>query len=300
MEGFFDSTRVWLEELWHAEQLGKLLQALTLVVIGIFLARVARLAIVRTFSKSLSRQQLMLFRRTVSYTLLILFCASAMRELGFDFSVLLGAAGIVTLAVGFASQTSVSNLISGLFLVLEGAIEVGDVVNVDGTTGEVLTVDLLSTKLRTFDNLLVRIPNETLVKTNITNYNRFPIRRVDIQVGIAYREDLQRVVALLHDVAYKNPICLDEPEPLLIAQGFGDSAVNYQFSVWAKSDNYLALRNSMQADIKTAFDAENVEIPFPHRSLYTGSVTEPFPVRMVERLDAKENSGARDRSETPS
>ena len=268
--------------LWEAEQVAALTQATIIFLVGFFVARLARLAIVRGLASRLSRQQLMLLRRGVSYTILILFTASAVRELGFDLSVLLGAAGIVTVAVGFASQTSISNLISGLFLVLEGAVEVGDVVKVDTTMGEVLSIDLLSTKLRTFDNLLVRIPNETLVKTNITNYNRFPIRRVDLQIGVAYKEDLAKVIDVLQEVAHENPICLEEPAPLLISQGFGDSSINYQFSIWGKTENYLDLRNSMQADVKAAFDAAGIEIPFPHRSLYMGAVSEPFPVRMVE------------------
>ena len=279
LAGWF--TDLWQADVWQSETLGSFAQAATLVVAGLVLARLARLAVVRTFAKTLSRQQLMLLRRTVSYALLGLFFISALRELGFDFGVLLGAAGIVTLAVGFASQTSVSNLVSGLFVVLERAVEVGDVITVDGTTGEVLSIDLLSTKLRTFDNLFIRIPNETMVKTQITNLNRFPLRRVDLRVGVAYKEDLGEVVDILKEVAHKNPLCLEEPAPVLISQGFGDSSVDYQFSVWAKTENYLELRNSMQRNIKAAFDAAGVELPFPHRSLYVGSATEPFKVRVV-------------------
>lgn len=297
MERIWATVRGWAIGLWEAEQVASLTQATILIIVGFFVARLARLTITRTLAGRLSRQQLMLLRRGVSYTILILFTASAVRELGFDLSVLLGAAGIVTVAVGFASQTSASNLISGLFLVLEGAVEVGDVVKIDNTMGEVLTVDLLSTKLRTFDNLLVRIPNETLVKSNIINYNRLPIRRVDLQVGVAYKEDLAKVIDLLNEVAYKNPICLDEPAPLLISQGFGDSSVNYQFSVWGKTENYLDLRNSMQVDIKAAFDAAGIEIPFPHRSLYMGSISEPFPVRMVEPARSEKNPDEQPKNE---
>lgn len=272
----------WLQAVWTAQQTVSILQALVLLVAGIVLARLARLAVSRTLARQLSRQQLMLARRLVFYTILLLFLASALRQLNFDLSVLLGAAGILTVAIGFASQTSASNLISGLFMVFEGAVEVGDVVKVGDITGEVLSVDLLSTKLRTFDNLLVRIPNETMVKTTITNLNRFPIRRVDLQIGVAYKEDLAKATELLKEVAAKNPLCLDEPAPLLIAQGFGGSSVDYQLSVWAKTENWLAVRNAMQLEIKAAFDQAGIEIPFPHLSLYTGSASEPFPLRLVE------------------
>ena len=78
-----------------------------------------------------------------------------------------------------------------------------------------------------------------------------------------------------------NPLCLDEPAPLFIFTGFGESALEMQFSVWAKREHFLEMRNSLQEDIKNAFDAEGIEIPFPHRTLYAGSVTEPIPIRVV-------------------
>lgn len=264
-----------------------LLRAVLLIVGGLVLARLARFAVQRTFT-GLTAQYRLLLGRGVTYTLFLLFLISALRELGFDFNVLLGAAGIVTLAVGFASQTSVSNIISGLFLVVERSVEVGDVITVNGRTGEVLTVDLLSTKLRTFDNLLVRIPNEAMVKAEIVNLNRFPIRRIDVQIGVAYKENLRKVKELLLKVADVNPLCLEEPSPLIIAQGFGDSSINFQFSVWATKENFLDLRNSIHEDIKRAFDEAGIEIPFPHLSLYSGSETQPLAIRLVE--ESKDNA----------
>ena len=86
----------------------------------------------------------------------------------------------------------------------------------------------------------------------------------------------------MHDIAEKNPLCLEEPKPLYIFQGYGESSLNIQFSVWAKRENFLDLKNSIYEEIKNAFDEHDIEIPFPHRTLYTGSVTAPFPVKIVE------------------
>jgi small-conductance mechanosensitive channel len=83
-------------------------------------------------------------------------------------------------------------------------------------------------------------------------------------------------------VADRNPLCLEEPPPLLIFLGFGDSALEFQFSVWGTTANFLELRNTMQQQVKIAFDEHGIEIPFPHRTLYAGSVTDPFPIRLVE------------------
>ena len=255
-----------------------LLQALVLLAIGYVAARLARLAIGRGIT-TLNEQQRILAQRTAYWGIMALFAVSAMRELGFDFGVVLGAAGIVTVALGFASQTSASNLISGLFLVLERAIESGDVIRVDGYTGQVLSVDLLSTQLRTFDNLLVRIPSETMVKTQITNLNRLPIRRVDLQVGVGYGSDLGEALRLLREAAHAEPLILEEPKPIVIAQGFGDSSINYQFSVWTETKNYLEVRNVLQHAVKRYFDEGGIEIPFPQRTLTGGG---PIELRFVD------------------
>jgi len=265
----------------QGDTLGMIARAVVLVVLGLVLAVLSSRLIQRLTSKRLSVHHLQLIRRVVYYSVLALFVASALRELGFSLAVLMGAAGVLTVAIGFASQTSASNLISGLFLIGERPFAVGDIIRIGGTTGEVLSIDALSVKLRTFDNLFVRIPNETLIKSEVTTLTRFPIRRLDLPVGVAYKEDLGRVREVLMEVAERNPQCLDDPQPLFIFQGFGDSSLDIQFSVWATRENYLALRNSIAVEIKAAFDQAGIEIPFPHRSLYTGEATRPFPVTLV-------------------
>ncbi len=270
-------------EILHAAYLGMVVRAAVLLGLGLALAPLASRLVRRMAEHRFSRHHLQLTRRLVFYVVLGLFAASALRELGFSLGVLMGAAGVLTVAIGFASQTSASNLISGLFLIGERPFEVGDIIRVGSTTGEVLSIDALSVKLRTFDNLYVRLPNESLIKSEVTTLTRFPIRRLDLTLGVAYREDIAHVREVLMAVADKNTLCLDEPAPLFIFLGFGDSALDIQFSVWATRENYLALRNAITAEIKTAFDAANIEIPFPHRSLYAGSMTEPFPVAIVDR-----------------
>ncbi len=263
-----------------------ILRAAVWVVAGLVLARLVSGAVTRMVARQADAHQKMLLRRITFYVIAGLFVVSALMELGFKLSVLVGAAGILTVALGFASQTSASNVISGVFLLAEKAFSVGEIIRVDQTTGEVLSIDLLSVKLRTFDNLYVRVPNETLIKSQITNLTRFPIRRVDMLIGVAYKEDLDRVWQVLRDVADRNPLSLEEPAPLFIFQGYGDSALTFQFSVWAARENYLDLKNSIHLEVKQAFDAHGIEIPFPHRSLYTGSITEPFPVRVVQADEA--------------
>lgn len=263
------------------ERIEQGIRAFLILLAGLLLARFASVAVGRIVARRSHAQETMIVRRIVYYSLATLVLASSLHQLGFKLGVLLGAAGVLTVAIGFAAQTSVSNLISGLFLIGERPFVVSDVIKVGDQTGEVLSIDLLSVKMRTFDNLYLRVPNETLIKSTITNMSHHPIRRYDLKLGVAYKENLEKVRSILFDTATRNPLCLDQPEPLFIFLGFGDSAMEFQFSVWAERERWLDMRNQIAIDIKRALDEAGVEIPFPHRTIYAGSETEPLPVRMV-------------------
>jgi len=275
------ATAMTLPEFLTPETVTRAIRVVVLLALGLPFVYFLSLLGEKTTKKRFSEQTVMLVRKTILYAGVALVAALALLDMGFRIGPLLGAAGVVGIAVGFASQTSVSNIISGLFLVSEKPFAVGDVIQVGGTKGIVLSVDLLSVKLRTFDNKFVRIPNESLIKNEFTNVTRFPIRRLDLDIGVAYKEDVEGVKQVLLDVARRNPLCLDEPEPIFVFLNFGNSALEFLFGVWFKREDFFVLKSSIMQEIKERFDAEGIEIPFPHRTLYTGAVTEPFPVRVV-------------------
>ncbi len=261
--------------------LGTALRAVVMVLVGMPLVFLASRGTRAWMTGRVHAQAGLVTGKLMLYGGLLIVVVSTLRELGFSLAPLLGAAGVLGIALGFASQTSISNVISGLFLIAERPFVVDDLIEVGGVTGRVVSIDTLSVQLRTFDNRMVRIPNETLVKSQMINITRFPIRRVDVRIGVAYKEDAARIRALLLDIAERNPTCLMEPEPVVVFEGFGESSLNFLFGVWATQANFLKLKNGIQEDIKARFDAEGVEIPFPHRTLYVGSTTDAFPVRVV-------------------
>lgn len=266
-----------LLDLFHTGRLLELARALIVLVVGLSVARLAAGALTRTLTGRLSAQHVMLIARGVRWLLTGATLVTVLRHLGFDLGVLIGAAGIFSVAIGFASQTSASNLISGLFLIAERPFVVGDVITVGGRTGEVTAIDLLSVKLRTFDNLFVRIPNETLLKSEIVNVSYYPIRRIDLVLGVSYAEDLARVEAVLREVAAEDPLCLDEPRPMFAFQGFADSAQTIKFGVWATRENYLDVSVRLPQAVKRAFDAHRIEIPFPQRVVHVAPTAAPEP-----------------------
>lgn len=257
------------------------LRVLLIVMLGFWGASAAGRAVKSMGKRRLSPQGAMLASKGVRYGILVLVVLTLLSTFNIRLTALLGAAGVLGIAIGFAAQTSLSNLISGLFLVVERPFQVGDVLQVDDALGLVQSIDLLSVNLRTFDNRFIRIPNETLVKTRFVNITRYPIRRLDIDIGVAYKEDIEHVTRVLGEVADQNPNSLDEPAPIILFKGFGDSSLDFLLGVWFEKADMLILRNSILREIKRRFDDEGIEIPFPHRSLYAGSVTDPFPIRVV-------------------
>lgn len=271
----------WLIALVQSPRFYAVVRVLVLLAISIPLIKLVSMAGRRFAKRHISEQAAMLTGKAIFYGSVVLLIIVAMQNLGFNLTAVLGAAGILGVAIGFASQTSLSNIISGLFLIWERPFEAGDLVKVGDTLGIVLSIDLLSVKIRAPDNRFIRVPNETMIKSQVINITRFPIRRMDIDVGVAYKENIGRVMELLTEIADANPHSLDEPRPLILFKDFGDSALELLLGVWVEKTNFLNLKNSIMREIKERFDAEGIEIAFPHLTVYSGGASDPFPVRMV-------------------
>jgi len=251
-----------ISEFMDAGRLLAVVRAVIILVVGMMAAGIISRLLGRLAEKRLDRQHYMLVKRFSYYGLTVLVLLSFLKQLGFDLHVLLGAAGILTVAIGFASQTSMSNLISGLFVVIERPFVVGDSIRIGGsTTGEVLEIGLLSTNLRTNDNLMVRIPNEMLMKAEITNLTRFPIRRFDLTTRVDYGEDLAAFSNLLVSVADRVPLCLDEPRPAVQIQTLGEKTIDVNLSVWAKSERFAEMQRALQLELKTTLDRVGSKTP---------------------------------------
>lgn len=231
------------------------------IVITLYICRI----IGKASEKHISAHHSQLLRRIIFYIGLVLSFIFPLRASGIDITGLLSAAGIaagiLTAAIAFASQTSISNFLSGMFLIVEKPFQVGDFVNISGIIGEVLSIDLLSVKLRTKDNVFVRIPNETLLKSQFMNLARFPIRRCDIKFQVAFNEDLQKVKKILLETARQNALCLVTPAPEFYFLEFGESAILLQFSVWGKQASFTSLQTNIKMDIQAAFNHHGIILP---------------------------------------
>lgn len=271
----FDALTAWF---WDNPGAQKAARVLVIAITGVPIVMLVSRVIAGILHRRLGQQGGDLLARIARYAGYLLILIAILEEFGFNLGAVLGAAGIAGVAIGFASQTSLSNLISGLFIVGERPFEKGDIIEVGTFTGTVEEIGLMALTLRTFDNRSVRIPNETLVKTNVVTVTRYPIRRIDLTIGVSYNEAIDRVMRVLREAAEAHPSVLDEPEPMIVFNGFAESSLNFMIGAWATKQDVLRVKNELPLRIKEAFDREGIEIPFPHRVLAGGKAMEPIPV----------------------
>lgn len=205
----------------------------------------------------------------VHYAILLLGFMIGLGALGIDLTRITIIAGALGVGVGFGLQNVVNNFVSGLILLFERPIQVGDSVQLGTLTGEVKRIGIRSSTVRTFEGAEVIVPNASLVSDQVTNWTLSDrMRRIDLDIGIAYGTDPQRVVAVLTEVARSSPGVLPEPAPVVLFLGFGDSALNFQVRAWtARFEEWVKTRSDIGLAVQRALRAEGIDIPFPQRDV---------------------------------
>ena len=254
-------------------QLDPVIRGLTVllaIMIGYLLGKFAGRAIERALSTRLDAHQVMVFKRVAFYSILILATLTGLNEAGVNLNVLVGAAGVASVAIGFASQTTMSNLVSGIFILLERPFLIGDTIKVGGTTGEVSMMGLFSTILKTPENMMVRIPNEILMKSEITNVTRYPIRRLEMLIGVSYAVDIAELRTLILDCISGLAFIRKTPAADVNFKSFGDSSIQVAIGFWVDRERATEAFTLLAEQLKKTLDGAKIEIPVPQRSLSFG------------------------------
>jgi len=256
--GFFttETNEILTAKIWSIIQF-----IVILFVISLFF-RVVNSIVKKITVKKCSLQIQDVINKIIRYAGFTVMVLTAFHRLGIDISAILGAAGIAGVAIGFAAQTSISNIISGVFVITERAFKINDTIEVNGTIGTVQAINLLSVILKTFDSQYVRIPNETIIKANLINYSQFPYRRVKTELSVAYGTDLRRTEQILLTVAKNNAFTLDDPAPSIFWTSFSNSGIDFTLMTWTKIEDFGNLRNSLFIEIDEKLKQENIIVPF--------------------------------------
>ncbi len=182
-----------------------------------------------------------------------------------SFIALIGAAG---LAVGLALQGSLANFAGGVLILFLRPFRAGDYIEAQGTAGTVESIMIFHTILRTADNKVIILPNGSLSNGTITNYSRKPTRRVDINVGIDYTDDIKKARSVLLGLAAADQRVLKDPAAVVYLTSLGDKSVNLSLRMWTNSADYWGVFFELQEQMKEAFDREGLSFPFPQRTVH--------------------------------
>ncbi len=204
------------------------------------------------------------------YVILFVGFLVILQTVGIDLTTLNVLAGAVGIGIGFGLQNIANNFISGLIILLERPIKVGDRIEVEGINGKVMTIGARSTRVRTNDNIAIIVPNSKFISESVINWSfENGMVRFRIPVGVSYDSDVDLVTQLLLEVADENEDIIDEPQAVVRLVEFGDNSLNFELWVWsqAKLQRPGALKSNVNFAIWHKFREHNIEIPFPQRDL---------------------------------
>lgn len=244
------------------ENLFKVVGAVLMIFIMWLVFKLIKHAVKKIPAEKVQPHYMHLIMRFITYVFYILVVMYVLSLFGVKLSAIWGAAGIAGVAIGFAAQTSVSNLISGLFVLSEKTMKVGDFIEVGGVSGTVDAVGLLSVKIHTLDNQMIRIPNSSIINSNFQNNSYFDKRRFTFSVSIDYDSDMTLALKALESVPGKCKLVMQNPAPAAWYDGFGDSGINMTLAVWFKPSDLVNMKNEVYTEIKKTFDEVGINIPF--------------------------------------
>lgn len=244
--------------------------AIVILVIGFVLAGWVRRSVDRGLSKFRKVDEtLRSFFSSLAYYAVVIFTVIAvLSQFGVQttsFIAVLGAAG---LAIGLALQGTLSNVAAGVMLLLFRPFKIGDYIEAGGLAGTVKSISLFVTELATPDNVQIIAPNAQLWGSAIKNYSFHPTRRVDIVIGIAYEDEIDKALAAIIDEAKKDSRVIAEPAPMAAVTDLGDSSVNFVVRVWCNAADFWGVKFDLTKNLKNRMDAEKITIPFPQRTVH--------------------------------
>ena len=244
--------------------------AAVVFVFGVVIIRLVLKGLGRSLERSKADRTAVSFLRSlVRAGLYAILAVIVLSVLGVPMTSIITVIGTVGLAIGLALQNSLANIAGGFIILFSKPLKVGDFVEFDGITGTVESIAILQTKLRRDDGTTVFIPNGKISDAVILNYTETPNRRLDLSFGIGYNDDADAAKALIHKILREHPNVLQTPSPVVRIGKLGDSAVELYVRAWTTHEHYWALYYDLHEEVKAAFDANGITIPYPQVDVHT-------------------------------
>ncbi|MFG5201770.1 mechanosensitive ion channel domain-containing protein [Xylella fastidiosa subsp. multiplex] len=262
--GRFNWTRIdWIHILMN------LTAAAVIAILGVWLSKRLSNGLHRILIRAHVEITLANFLRNIAYALLLIIVSvSVLQRLGVPATSLAAVVGATGLAVGLALKDSLSNIAAGVMLIVLGPVRSGDHVVIAGQEGIIDEIRIFQTRLRTFDQRIITLPNSTITTVPIINYSTLPTRRVEITVGVSYQNNLKQAQELLVKIARENPKILDDPAPLVYVNNLGESSVDLLLLAYTQNDNFNPAKSEMLEQIHNQLPENGLNIPYPQRDLH--------------------------------
>ncbi len=257
--------------LYGGVTISDLIISIIILFAAVIIGKAVSLRIRYSLKDKVSKDRLNTISKIVYFSFLTIGFLIVLPILEFRISGFLVAGGILGIIIGFASQSIVTNLISGVFLTFERPFRVDDVVRLggdNGTMGVVEEIKIISTTMRTFEGVYVRVPNEKVFTGNITNFLENIVRRFEYDVGIRYKDDADEAMELIKELIEKQPMALKNPEPQVFVEKLGGSAVELKVRVWAPSTEWFPLRMELLWKIKKELEENGIQVPFNQQEVW--------------------------------
>lgn len=209
-----------------------------------------------------------LFAKTVRIIVIAATILAVLNKFGVETASLIAVLGTIGLAIGLALQGTLSNIASGIMLLVLRPFNVGDAVDIGSTSGVVDEIGLFVTEMHTFDNVAITMPNSRVWGTEIKNYSANNTRRVDMEFGISYDDDMDKAMKVVREVLDADERVLAEPEPLVAISSLGDNSVAVRVRPWTETANVWPLRYDITKRIKERFDEEGLSFPYPQHDVH--------------------------------
>lgn len=208
--------------------------------------------------------------RVSQYLLTVIAVIVALQSIGFNLTGLTVVFGMLSVGIGFGLQNITSNFISGLILLFERPINIGDRVTVGDIIGKVEAINMRATTIKSLNNISIIVPNSEFISNTVTNWSHGDSKiRVDIEVGVSYESDLDKVLNVLKAIADNHPEVLGQPESDVLFRSFGDSSWNMMLRVWIKNpEDYYKIISEVNCEIVRKFKENNIVVPYPQRDLH--------------------------------
>ncbi|MBF0473624.1 MAG: mechanosensitive ion channel family protein [Nitrospirae bacterium] len=242
-----------------------ILSAIFTLIVLIIASRVLSLYVKRNLKDKLDKFHLNILNKTINYGLIFIGLFSILSTLGINLSGIMVAGGVTGVVIAFASQRMVGNIISGIFLILERPIKIGEQVSIDNVFGTIEDITFLSTIIITLEGLYVRIPNEKVFTSNISNYNYNKVRRFEFIVGIKYSNDTQKAINIIKETIDNHPMALVNPAPKVNLNEIGKDFVNILAQVWGGNSEWSKVKTELIWEIKNSLEDAGIDLPAPIR-----------------------------------